>query len=288
MTISPSDFISCALPALKSLSDLLFASAGGDKGGVATKRDGTLVTEVDRLVESRLVEAFSARFPGVPILGEEGAIDVGVRGAAELYTPFLHAEEQLVIDPIDGTKNFIDGRREYCMAVALCCKVKDGVWPVAGVILIPEFGELYFSDRKSVFFENLRTGVARAVKREVSKEAKVSVNSRDRAWLDSVGLAAAVPWVSSGSSIYDFLNAALGRHRGSVVGAQRLWDLMAPLAIASTLGLVLRDISSGEIVSSIGMGELSTDTELRPWGLARKMLLALPDQVISELVGRSG
>jgi fructose-1,6-bisphosphatase/inositol monophosphatase family enzyme len=172
------------------------------------------------------------------------------------------------------------------MAVALCRKVGEGIWPIAGVVLIPEFAEVYLCDGLSVSVEDLRSGIRMAVKREGPKETKLSVNSRDRAWLVSVGLAAAVPWISSGSSVYDFLNTSLGRQSGSIVGAQRLWDLMAPLAIASTLGLVLRDISSDEIVSSIGMGELSAETELRPWGLARKMLLAPPGQSISELVGR--
>jgi fructose-1,6-bisphosphatase/inositol monophosphatase family enzyme len=286
MTINPSDFISCVLPELKSLSALLLTAAKGDKGGVSTKRDGSLVTEIDRLVEARLVEVLGARFSQVPILGEEGAIDVGIKGAGELYTPFIQAEEQIVIDPIDGTRNFIDGHREYCMAVALCRKVGEGIWPIAGVVLIPEFAEVYLCDGLSVSVEDLRSGIRMAVKREGPKETKLSVNSRDRAWLVSVGLAAAVPWISSGSSVYDFLNTSLGRQSGSIVGAQRLWDLMAPLAIASTLGLVLRDISSDEIVSSIGMGELSAETELRPWGLARKMLLAPPGQSISELVGR--
>jgi len=286
MPITSSDFISCVLPILRGLSELLLASAKGDKGGVSKKRDGSLVTEIDRLVEARLVEVLAARFPSIPILGEEGAIDVGIKGAEDLYIPFITAEQQIVIDPIDGTKNFIDGRREYCMAVALCRKVGDGIWPVAGVVLIPESGEVYLSDGQSVSVEDLKSGVRTAVKRESPKENKVSVNSRDRAWLSSVGLAAAVPWISSGSSVYDFLNTSLGRQRGSIVGAQRLWDLMAPLAIASVLGLVLRDISSGEIVSSIGMQELSAETDLRPWGLARKMLLALPEQGISDLVGK--
>ena len=288
MMINPSDFISCVLPELKSLSELLLTAAKGDKGEVSIKRDGSLVTEIDRLVEARLVGVLGARFPQVPILGEEGAIDVGIKGPADYYTPFLQADEQIVIDPIDGTRNFIDGHREYCMAVALCRKVGAGIWPIAGVVLIPEFAEVYLSDGQSVYVEDLRSGARRTVKREGPKETKVSVNSRDRAWLASVGLAAAVPWISSGSSVYDFLNTALGRQSGSVLGAQRIWDLMAPLAIASTLGVVLRDISSGEMVSCIGMRELSAETELRPWGLARKMLLAPPDQGISKLVGRSG
>jgi hypothetical protein len=61
---------------------------------------------------------------------------------------------------------------------------------------------------------------------------------------------------------------------------------MAPLALAERLGCVLRDIQSGEKISSIGLDALSSDVEKRPWGLIRKMLLARPDEEIAGLLHR--
>lgn len=282
--IIPSEFTECAFELLKGLSSELAAQAKNDKGEVSTKRDGSLVTEMDRRVEARLVSEFSGRFPGVPILGEEGAIDLGVKSSSELYLPFLNSHQQIVIDPIDGTRNFIEGKREYCMAVALCERTDSGIWPVGAVVVIPEFNEAYLADERGVFIVNLQSGARHGVTRCVTALAKISVNSRDRAWLATSGLEANLPWVSSGSSIYDFLCTSIGRLKGSIIGAQRLWDLMAPLAIADRLGLVLRDLTSGEQISGIGFKDLSPETESRPWGLNRRMVLALPDVSIGELV----
>ena len=103
-------------------------------------------------------------------------------------------------------------------------------------------------------------------------------------WLAKNNYDVICPWISSGSSVHDFIGTALGRLSGSILGSQRLWDLLAPLAIASRLGMVLRDLVTGEDLRAITPDDLSVDFERRPWGLIRRMVLLPKDQSASNLV----
>ncbi len=88
---------------------------------VDTKPDLTPVTDADRSVEAALRESLSARRPDDAIIGEEFG------GTTEF------AGRQWVIDPIDGTKNFVRGVPVWATLIAL---LSDGV-PVAGVVSAP-------------------------------------------------------------------------------------------------------------------------------------------------------
>lgn len=281
--VSSREFVICARNAVKELAPVALSGAAQADKSVVTKRDGSLVTAIDQEVETRLIAAFHRSFPGIPVLGEEGAIDRKAQNASQMYQEFINSGFQIIIDPIDGTKNFIDGHPQYCIAVALSESRAGGVWPVAGVIAIPEERTMYWSDESGVFAEDLVSGDQRQVRRVDSSLERVSVNSRDRAWLAERHLQLTRSWVSSGSSVYDFLGTVLGRNRASIAGSQRLWDLMAPLALALRSGLILRDLETGREVTSITIDHLSEDIAMRPWGLSRKMLLAPRDQEFSEL-----
>lgn len=284
--VSRSDFIAAALGIVRELVPVARAGASCTDKSVCTKRDGSLVTAIDQEVETRLVTFFNRTFPGVPVLGEEGAIDLSATSAQQAYGSFMSAGCQITIDPIDGTRNFIDGNPQYCIAVALSAGGPAGVWPRAGIVAIPEQQKIYWSGETAVWVEDLVTGTQRAAVSRSQAHGPLSVNSRDRAWLASHNMQLLVPWVSSGSSVYDFLGTILGRNRASIIGSQRLWDLMAPLSLATMNGVVLRDLQSGQQVRSIQMADLSTDIESRPWGLARKMVLAAPDLDLSQVVVR--
>ncbi|MDT5210008.1 MAG: histidinol-phosphatase [Mycobacterium sp.] len=88
---------------------------------VDTKPDLTPVTDADRSVENALRDVLSQERPDDPVLGEEFG------GTATF------AGRQWVIDPIDGTKNFVRGVPVWATLIAL---LHDGV-PVAGVASAP-------------------------------------------------------------------------------------------------------------------------------------------------------
>ncbi len=282
--VGTSDFISSARSALLEAVRCAREGAARCDKDVHTKRDGSLVTEIDQQIESLLVTRFKQDFPTAAVLGEEGAIDTDGMSAEEVYREFFSAPFQITIDPIDGTKNFITGYPQYCIAVGLSLRFGEGVWPIAGAIAIPEEGAMFWSDDSRVIVEDLNSGQQSLMSTHSTSAESVSVNSRDRAWLASKGIELRLPWVSSGSSVYDFLGTVVGRHRGSIIGSQRLWDLMAPLAIALRAGLVLRDLESGDQIGFIGSRDLSEDIVARPWGLARKMVLSPRHSNISDVV----
>ncbi|MEM8935528.1 MAG: 3'(2'),5'-bisphosphate nucleotidase CysQ [Pseudomonadota bacterium] len=95
-----------------------------------TKSDDSPVTEADRLGEEIILEGLSKVAPAIPVLAEEAA--------SEGKIPELGAEFFLV-DPLDGTKEFVNKTGEFTVNIAL---VRDGV-SVLGVVFAPALGRLY-------------------------------------------------------------------------------------------------------------------------------------------------
>ncbi len=93
--------------------------------GVSRKADNSEVTEIDRATEQAIVEVFATERPSYGKFGEE----YGVSGPAD-------AEYQWVIDPIDGTTNFVRGVPVWATLIAL---VHNGV-PELGVVSAPAMG----------------------------------------------------------------------------------------------------------------------------------------------------
>jgi fructose-1,6-bisphosphatase/inositol monophosphatase family enzyme len=253
------------------------------------KSDGTFVTAIDTAVEERCIKALRGALPDIPILGEEEASHSPIEArdsAYDYYASFMTAPCQIVIDPIDGTRNFVEGKREFCIAAALTRAIGGGTWPIASVVAIPIAGIMFWTEGPAVYRENFTTGEIELFERTLSSAPRVSANSADRSWLMANGFEIQYPWISSGSSVHDFLGTATGELCGSLVGKQRLWDLMAPLAIAERLGCELRDLLSGEVVTCIEPHDLSPDVAGRPWGINRKMVLLPKGGEVGALFGR--
>lgn len=108
-------------------------------GELATrfKADNTPVTQADLRIEAMVREAITAKFPGDAILGEEE----GLSG---------DSKRVWVIDPIDGTKNFVAGIQIWATLIAL---VVDGVASV-GVVAAPALGERYSAAKDGGAFLN--------------------------------------------------------------------------------------------------------------------------------------
>ena len=98
----------------------------------ATKSSATdIVTEMDQAAERLIVEQIRAARPGDGFLGEEGAEDEGTSGVT------------WVIDPIDGTVNYLYGIPAYAVSIG----VRVGPDVVAGVVCNPATGEMWTARR---------------------------------------------------------------------------------------------------------------------------------------------
>ncbi|MTV26906.1 alpha/beta fold hydrolase [Nitriliruptoraceae bacterium ZYF776] len=121
--VSPQDLRDVALE-LADLADARTLAAFRGHLEVRTKADGSWVTEVDEGVERELRAAIRARFPDHAILGEEDGRD----GPEDAPT--------WVIDPIDGTTNFVRGNPVFATLVAVQVDGEE----VAGVVSAPALG----------------------------------------------------------------------------------------------------------------------------------------------------
>ena len=104
-----------------------------DQKGTATD----LVTHIDRAAQTAVIEAITARFDDPQIVAEEGILPKQLPPEGTAW----------VVDPIDGTHNFIRGRRLFATAVGL---VVDGD-PRAGTSAFPAMGDVYHTDGSTVW-----------------------------------------------------------------------------------------------------------------------------------------
>jgi 3'(2'),5'-bisphosphate nucleotidase len=102
----------------------------------AEKPDTSPVTEADLAAERLVIERLAAALPGIPVVAEE-------REAAGGGPPI--GRQFVLVDPLDGTREFVAGRKEFTTNIAL---IVDGR-PVAGVIYAPAVERLWFAARES-------------------------------------------------------------------------------------------------------------------------------------------
>jgi hypothetical protein len=87
------------------------------------KADGSPVTAADRAAEAILVDGLRPLLPGVVVVSEEGDVETAIAGAGSTYW---------LVDPLDGTKEFLKGLPEYTVNVALV----EAAVPILGVIYV--------------------------------------------------------------------------------------------------------------------------------------------------------
>ena len=108
------------------------AQGDGVRGpGRSDKADGSPLTEADVLSHNIIAEGLGRLCPHVPLVSEEG-----VKPAAER----LEGSDFWLVDPLDGTREFIDRNGEFTVNIAL---VREGV-PVFGVVVAPVLDQTYW------------------------------------------------------------------------------------------------------------------------------------------------
>ena len=121
-----------AIAAAREAGALVLEGRRGQIEVAATKSSATdVVTEMDRRSEALLVDRLLSQRPDDGVLGEEGAAHIGSTGV------------RWVLDPIDGTVNYLYGLPEWGVSVAAEI---DGI-VVVGVVEVPALGETYVAVR---------------------------------------------------------------------------------------------------------------------------------------------
>jgi myo-inositol-1(or 4)-monophosphatase len=206
-----------------------------DSVAVQSKRRNDFVSEVDRLAEREIIAVIRRAYPQHAILAEES----GGHGGSDEY--------QWLVDPLDGTTNFLHGFPQYAVSIAL--KHRDS--SQLGVVYDPFKEELFTAYRGAGATLNSR-------RIRVSQATSLSgallgtgIPYRPDQDLDAylVTLKALMPDTAgirrAGSAALDLAYVACGRLDGFWEFGLRPWDMAAGTALVQEAGGMLGDISGG-------------------------------------------
>jgi myo-inositol-1(or 4)-monophosphatase len=204
-----------------------------EKLQVSRKGPGNFVTAADRRAEEILYAELEKARPGYAFLGEEG----GVR-------PGSDTTHRWIVDPLDGTTNFLHGIPQFAVSIGL---ERDGVL-VAGVIYNPATDELFTAERgKGAFLNEQRLRVAG---REGLAEAVVACGlphqGRGDLELFRSEFAAVQAKVAGlrrfGAAALDLAWIAAGRFDGYWERNLSAWDMAAGILLVREAGGYVTDL----------------------------------------------
>lgn len=192
------------------------------------KRDGSPVTDSDRTVERRLRQLLERWLPGDACLGEE----FGQSG---------HGPRRWIIDPIDGTTNYVAGRHDWAVLVALevCGTVE------VGVVAAPLLGATWWAARGRGAYRN---GVPLHARRSngdgdlvVTARALRHAQSQQLPQLVAEAMVAATT-VDQSHSFWPELLVAEGHADLDACPAAKVWDLAPRQILVEEAGAVFTDL----------------------------------------------
>ncbi len=199
---------------------------------VRAKGDESPVTAADEAADALIAAGLAAAFPGLPVVTEEQASSHAFR-----------ADTFLIVDPLDGTKEFVQRRGDFTVNIAL---VDHGV-PVAGVVYAPAKGRLFATDPAGgAVEEDLATGTRRPIRVAAAPDngalrIVASKSHFDAATQEFVARYAVGDLVNAGSSLKFCLVAAGEADLYPRLGRTMEWDTAAGDAVLRAAGgLVLR------------------------------------------------
>jgi myo-inositol-1(or 4)-monophosphatase len=199
-----------------------------------------LKTEVDEQCERAIVDLIRSRFPDHRILGEEGGLSGG------------QGEYIWIVDPLDGTVNFVHGLPQFCACVACCRTGRDGNGlprngrdlmdrAVASAVFSPATGESYlgirghgatFNDRPLHCADTGRLSEAIVALSFGKTEAAI-----DRMTVLAGQLAKMARKIRSyGCAGMDIIQVAHGRLGGLLYRGIQLWDIAAAAVVLVEAG----------------------------------------------------
>jgi 3'(2'), 5'-bisphosphate nucleotidase len=133
---------------------------------VQRKADSSPVTKADELADAFIVAGLTQGAPGIPVVSEESV--------SQGRLPDISGGRFWLVDPLDGTKEFIAGTDEFTVNIAL---IENGV-PVLGALHAPALEECYLAEGGEAFLIGKNGGRTRIYARAVPPEGAVVVASR--------------------------------------------------------------------------------------------------------------
>lgn len=208
-------------------------------GDVDIKVDGSPVTIADKRAHSIICESILGWLPGIPIVSEEGLIG----------NP-TNSELSFVVDPLDGTKEFIKDNGMYTVNIALAEKNEASRWkPIFGVVVAPATGTTWFGGR-DVKATKKRLNSVEEIKIRSKSELPTVLGSvshpspKDKRFRDDLG---EHTFEGVGSSIKICRVADGTADLTARFGPTSCWDTAAAHAILNAAGGHILDPNGGEL-----------------------------------------
>lgn len=202
-----------------------------DDMDVRKKADASPVTEADEAADRLIAKGLRAAFPDIPLVTEE-----------QSETHDLSASTFLIVDPLDGTKEFVQRRGDFTVNIALV----EGGKPVLGVVYAPAKGRMFLTDpaggavEESGDLNPAVPGPTRpiSVSRPDNSALRVvaSKSHRDQATDDYIARYDVSDVVSAGSSLKFCLVAAGEADFYPRLGPTMEWDTAAGHAVLAAAG----------------------------------------------------
>jgi len=220
------------------------------QGSVRIKADGSPVTAADEAAEAVIRDGLAHLAPALPVISEE---------QAEREKPAISSASFILVDPLDGTRDYIAGRDEYTVNIGL---VSRGA-PILGVIAAPALGliwrgivgrgaeRLEFSARKTSPPQVIHTR-SRPQGDLLVMVSRSHLDARTQAYLQGLPRARCV---SCGSSVKFCRLAEGAADLYPRLGPTRDWDVAAGHAILTAAG--------GSVVAPDGASLIYGSPELR-------------------------
>ena len=199
---------------------------------IEIKKDNSPVSNGDLRVNDLISQKISKLTPNIPIISEE-TVNLEIKNKSKIFW---------LIDPIDGTREYIAGKDEYTLNAALVINTV----PVLGLVGVPKKGRLFFSysPGESYLIENNQTNKINCSKKQpknnivalssMGKPSDIVLNKLKEFKVDSI-----VPMSSS----YKFCVIATGEY--DIYAAKERaseWDYAAGHAVAENAGAIIKTL----------------------------------------------
>ena len=189
-----------------------------EKLQVSKKGPSDFVTNSDLKAEKIIIDELKKARPNYSIISEENGIE---KNKDENNT--------WIIDPIDGTINFLHGLPHFAISIAL----KSNNEIVSGLIFDPIKNEMFFAEKENgAFFNNKRVRVSK--KNDINNCLFVT-GGKIKQELD-------LPYRKSGCAALDMAYVAAGRYDGYFQHDLNIWDIAAGIILVKEAGGLLNEI----------------------------------------------
>ena len=189
-----------------------------EKLQVSKKGPADFVTNADLKAEKIILEELKNARPNYSIISEESGFEKN-----------KDKNNTWIIDPIDGTINFLHGVPHFAISIAL--KSNDEI--VSGLIFDPIKNEMFFAEKDNgAFFNNQRIRVS---KKNNINDCLFVTGGKIKNQLD-------LPYRKTGSAALDMAYVAAGRYDGYFQYDLNLWDIAAGIIIVKEAGGILNEI----------------------------------------------